>query len=263
MAPDTGELEPGTELGGRYVIEDEISRGAMGAVYRARDIRSGRPRAVKRLVDAVQLPRFEVEARMLQALSHPRVIEIFDHFGEAGDYFIVMALADGEDLAAHLRLRHGRGLEPELALTHVGQAAEALTYVHEQQIIHRDVKPSNLVCGPNGLVLVDFGVACPLALEAGTIGIGTPGYVAPETFAFGIATPPSDVYGLAATAHALLTGSPPLYGHTERIAGIAERHSDAIRAGCAYDPADRPQTVAEFAAALGCALPATIGGVPL
>ena len=235
----------------------------MGAVYRALDSRSGRPRAVKRLVDAAQLPRFEVEARMLQALSHPRVVEIVDHFGEGSDYYIVMSLADGRDLAEELRSQGGRGLDADLAMGYVEQAAEALAYVHEQQIIHRDVKPANLVHGTDGVVLVDFGIARPLALDAGTTGIGSPGYVAPETFAFGLASPASDVYGLAATTHALLTGHPPRPGGGQAVAGIAAEHADAIRAGCAYDERARPQTVGEFVAALGGKLPVRSAGVGL
>ncbi len=115
------------------------------------------------------------------------------------------------------------------------QTCEALQYVHEQQIVHRDVKPANLICGEHGITLVDFGVATQLdATDAGTVGIGTPRFMAPEVFAGGVASPRSDVFSLAATVWNLITGEPPVYADDTKLAetvpgGVGRARGDAAR----------------------------------
>ena len=146
--------------GGRYVLRGLLGAGAMGSVWRAERREDGEAVAVKALTDPDQAVRFEIEARLLARLSHPRVVRVLDHFAEGRRSYIVMAIVEGEDLRAHLA-RHGRpGLPVEEAISAATQAAEALAYVHAQHVVHRDVKPQNLVLAPDtGVVLVDFGVA--------------------------------------------------------------------------------------------------------
>jgi hypothetical protein len=204
----------------------------MGAVYRAADDAGGEV-ALKRLTDHTQAARFEIEGRLLARLDHPRVVRTRGPLADRNDRWLVMELVPGEDLT-----RVPPPAEADV-LAWARQACEALDYIHAQQIVHRDVKPSNLILSPDGIVLVDFGIA----REIGGDGtrIGTPLYVAPEIAAGHVATPRSDVYGLAATMLALLTGRPP------EPAAAPAYLKDAL----SLDPAARPPSAAAFAAALG------------
>ena len=152
-------MQPGVVLAERYAVQAPISRGAMGSVHRALDRETGDEVAVKRLTDLTQVGRFEIEARLLSLLSHPRVVRVLDHFTDANGAFIVMELVRGEDLGEVLRALGDPGLPVDVVLTYAQQTCEALDYVHEQHIVHRDVKPDNLILGENGIILVDFGVA--------------------------------------------------------------------------------------------------------
>jgi serine/threonine protein kinase len=208
-------LEVGSELAGRYIVEAPISAGAMGAVHRALDQRSGDQVAVKRLIDLSQIARFEIEARLLSQLEHPRVVKVIDHFREAEGYFLVMELVRGEDLDAVMKGRGQPGLPVRDVLEHTHHACEALHYVHAQGIVHRDIKPQNLILCERGVVLVDFGVARELLDETeagGTIGVGTPRFMAPEIFAGGAVSERSDVFSLATTSTTLIAGKLPSYG---------------------------------------------------
>src|SRR3954452_17533101 len=130
----TAELPSGYQLG-RYAIEAPISQGAMGAVYRATNRVTGQPVAVKRLLDTRHAARFEIEARLLSQLKHPRVVEVLDHFqDQEGVYYLVMELIEGEDLAHLIRDRGTPGLPIPEAIEYARQACEALQYVHDQQI---------------------------------------------------------------------------------------------------------------------------------
>ena len=131
----------------------------MGAVYRGRDMEAGTEVALKHLTDRRHAERFEVEARLLAVLSHPRVVRVLDYFQDPTGQYLVMDLVEGTDLGILLKKRGNPGLPIDEASEYARQACEALQYVHEQQIIHRDVKPQNLILGDNGVVLVDFGIA--------------------------------------------------------------------------------------------------------
>ena len=181
------QLPPGSQLG-RYRIEGYLSAGAMGAVYRAHNIVSGTDVAIKQMLGTEHTARFEIEARLLSQLEHPRVVKVLDHFQDSmGTYFIVMELIQGSDLGKLLEEHGHPGLPVPEVIEYARQTCEALQYVHEQQIVHRDVKPQNLICGDRGITLVDFGVATQLdATDAGTVGIGTPRFMAPEGFAGGV-----------------------------------------------------------------------------
>ncbi len=183
-------------LADRYTVLAPISHGAMGAVYRARDTSTGTAVAVKHVTNTRHAERFEVEAQLLSLLDHPRVVEVLDHFADERGQYLVMELVEGTDLHALLERDGDPGLDLDRAVEYARQSCEALEYVHDQQIVHRDVKPHNLILGEQGVVLVDFGIARLLKDEEedeGTMGVGTPRYMAPEVFAGGSVSPRSDV----------------------------------------------------------------------
>jgi hypothetical protein len=260
----TAELPPGFQLG-RYAIEAPISQGAMGAVYRATNRVSGEPVAVKRLLDTRHAARFEIEARLLSQLEHPRVVSVRDHFqDQEGVYYLVMDLVEGTDLGMMIDARGAPGIPVSEAIEYTRQACEALQYVHDQRIVHRDVKPQNLICGQDGIVLVDFGVARELGVsESGTVGVGTPRYMAPEVFAGGAVSARADVFGLAATMWTLITGEAPVYGDPTRLAeeydGVSPELEQTLRAGLEIIPERRVASVGAFANALGERLSTSAG----
>src|SRR4051794_5300674 len=227
------ELAARTELEGD-TIGAPLSAGAMGAVYRAHTTVDGTPVAVKRLLDTRHIARFEIEARLLSTLNHPGVVNVVDYFTHDTGVYLVMELIQGNDLGVLLRERGNPGLPIDDAIEYTRQACEALQYVHDQQIVHRDVKPANLIDVPDpaAVVLVDFGVARLLGdeeqVDQGTVGIGTPRYMAPEVFAGGTVSARSDVFSLAATLWTLLTGKPPVYGDPNSLAATVPGATDAL-----------------------------------
>src|SRR3954469_9538524 len=257
------DLADGTELHG-YTIESPLSAGAMGAVYRAHKIEDSLPVAIKRLLDTRHVARFEIEARLLSTLHHPRVVNVMDYFTQETGVYLVMEMIKGDDLGVILKERGNPGLPIEVAIEYTRQACEALQYVHDQQIVHRDVKPANLIDSPDkdGVVLVDFGVARQMGdeeqVDAGTVGIGTPRFMAPEVFAGGTVSARSDVFSLAATLWTLLTGKPPVYGDSaalgSTVPGATAGLQATIRAGLELLPDRRTSSCAAFAHALGTPL---------
>jgi hypothetical protein len=172
----------------------------------------------------------------------------------------MMEWVDGEDLAHVLRREGTPGLAEDQVIKHTLEAAEALRYVHEQQTIHRDVKPQNLMLSPErGVVLVDFGIARDLAAESATEGIGTPGYMAPEAFTGGALSPRTDVYGLAMTAWTLLTSVPARYASVQPPEGTSPELLSTIDAALAVDPERRLPSMQAFADGLGGRLPTERG----
>ena len=254
--PEAQRLPPGSQLG-RYRVEGYLSEGAMGAVYRAHNIVTDVDVAIKQMLGAEYTARFEIEARLLSQLEHPRVVKVLDHFQDAsGVYYIVMELVEGSDLGKLLEERGDPGLPVPEVIEYARQTCEALQYVHEQQIVHRDVKPANLICGENGITLVDFGVATRLTTtDTGTVGIGTPRFMAPEVFAGGIASPRSDVFSLAATVWNLITGEPPVYADDMQLAvefpEVSAELEATLRAGLEIIPERRVASIEAFARALG------------
>ena len=229
----------------------------MGAVYRAHDRELGDEVAVKRLLDVSHVARFEIEARLLEQLRHPRVVRVIHYFSDESGHYLVMELVRGVDLGALLARRGSPGLPAADAIEYAREACEALQYVHDQLIVHRDVKPANLIVGDEGVVLVDFGVARSLDADEspGTVGIGTPRFMAPEVFAGGEVSPRADVFGLAATLWTLLTGEPPGYDDrtslADAIPDVTSELEAAIRAGLEFIPQRRIASVEAFAQALG------------
>jgi hypothetical protein len=257
------ELTDGTQLDG-YRIESPLSAGAMGAVYRAVRRDDETPVAIKRLLDTRHVARFEIEARLLSTLHHPRVVNVIDYFQHDSGVYLVMEMIKGRDLGGILKDDGKPGLPVGEAIEFTRQACEALQYVHEQQIVHRDIKPANLIDAPDkdGVVLVDFGIARQLGdadeVDQGTVGIGTPRFMAPEVFAGGNVSPRSDVFSLAATLWTLLTGNPPVYGDPTPLSQVAPgagaELEQCLRAGLELLPERRVASASAFAAALGVPL---------
>jgi serine/threonine protein kinase len=188
------------------------------------------------------------------------VVRIIDHFADRSGQYLVMELVRGIDLGDLLKQRGSPGLPVDQSVEYVRQACEALQYVHDQQIVHRDVKPQNMILSENGIVLVDFGIARLLdeAESDGTVGIGTPRFMAPEVFAGGRVSPRTDVFGIAATLWTLIAGKAPVYADPTKLSSIQEDVSPelerTVAAGLELIPERRVASVAAFAKALGAPL---------
>jgi hypothetical protein len=250
-------------LNARYRPVAAMSSGGQGTVYRAFDELTGSEVALKRAVRAIGGRQFEAEARLLSSLSHPRVVRILDHFSDDTGYYLAMELVAGIELGELLEQRGDPGLPVEEAIAYAVGACAGLQYVHERQIVHLDVKPQNLILARHGIVLVDFGIARPVADGEATIGMGTPRFTAPEALASGHVSPRTDVYGVAATLWMLLTGEPPGYGESaglgDSVPGVSRELERAIRAGLELSPERRTSSAAAFARSLGATGPLEAG----
>src|SRR2546421_2479408 len=238
-------LSPGTMLGGRYRLDERIAGGGMGDVWRGTDEVLGRTVAVKILLPALLeeagfAERFRGEARTMATINHPGVVDVYDYGSENATAFLVMEYVEGDALSRTLS-RVGR-LTPARTMALVAQAADALHAAHDKGIVHRDVKPGNLLVRPNGtLVLTDFGIARSAMVgqltAAGSV-LGTASYISPEQAAGGVATPLSDVYSLGVVAYQCLAGRRPFEG--DNPLEIAMRH---VREQPPPLPSDVPPSV--------------------
>jgi hypothetical protein len=251
------ELAPGTEIGGAYVIEAPISTGGMGAVHRARRLSDDAPVAIKQPLLERDVVRFRIEARLLSRLRHPRVVRVIDQVADEHGDFLVMELVEGPSLAALLET-HGPVPVPE-AVEYVRQACEALAYVHGEHVVHRDVKPANLILADDGIVLVDFGIAREDRGEHPTKALGTPRFAAPEVLAGTMPSPRSDVFGLAATLWALIAGRPPGFLERTLPTEVPREVEAALRGGLEPDPQLRVPSAEAFARALGEGIATEVG----
>jgi serine/threonine protein kinase len=209
---------------GRYRLEREIAAGGTARVWRAHDEQLDRWVAVKLLhphllPDETSRRRLEAEARAASVLSHPSIVTVFDVTGAQEDPALVMELVDGEPLS--VRLARDGPMRPDAAARLAAEVAEALYHAHQQGIIHRDVKPANILLetASGRARLIDFGIAHSLELAAlpltqtGT-AVGTPRYMAPEQLAAESVGPRADLWGLGAVLYEALTGRPPFDGGT-------------------------------------------------
>ncbi|MBI4566919.1 MAG: protein kinase, partial [Planctomycetes bacterium] len=259
----------------RYEMIEEIGRGGMGAVYRARDRRLSREVAIKRLLrgdaaSAQGIERFLREARAIAALNHPNIVTVYDVGKDARGYFIVMELVDGRALADIVREKGP--MPPGDALPVIRGVAAALEYAHKRKVVHRDIKPGNVMLARDGAVKVlDFGLARfgPAAdLSVTGVGMGTMDYAAPEQWKDARRVDHrADIYSLGATMYALLTGESP---HAIRP-GRLPKGFDAVVLKCVEDrPEARYFSIADFLADLTtaetrlkpAAAPSGVGAAP-
>jgi predicted Ser/Thr protein kinase len=287
-------------LGQRYRLVRRIAAGGMGSVWEAEDTVLHRRVAVKVLSDGLAADerfaeRFRTEARAAAGLSHANVAGVFDYGVDDGSQFMVMELIEGGTLADRLA---GGPLQPEEAVRIAVEIAHALQAAHDAGIVHRDVKPGNVMLTSSGDVKVmDFGIAAaawaaPLTTTGHTMGTAT--YLSPEQAQGERATPRSDVYSLGVVLYEMLAGRPPFAGDSAVAVAAAHAHERPpplgewapgapahVLAACeralAKDPADRPASAAAFAAMLGpgegvtevlpteatSVLPAVRGGPPV
>ena len=269
--------EPAGPRFGPYVLTAILGRGGMGVVYRAYDTVKGRTVALKVLIpelaaDRAFQDRFRRESKRAARLSEPHIIPIHD-FGQIdGQLFIDMRLVEGTDLAALLE-RDGP-LPPPAAAWIIAQVAAALDAAHADGLVHRDVKPSNVLITGHGqsmpfAYLIDFGIArvtTNATMSTGSGTIGTVAYMAPERISGSPGDRHADVYSLACVLHECLTGRPPFTGEmvavmwaqlnaappvpTEVRPGLPPAVDEVIARGMAKDPARRYDTAGELAAAI-------------
>jgi serine/threonine protein kinase len=228
-------------IAGRYSLDREIGRGGMGAVWLGRDEVLGRPVALKRIGMAPggsspDLLRAEREARLAARLNHPHVVAVFDLVDEDQAQWLVMEYVEGSTLAELVRARGA--LPVDQAAQIVVQAADALAAAHEAGIVHRDVKPSNMLVTPEGQVkLSDFGIAraeADASLTQTGLVTGSPAYISPEVASGRLASDRSDVWSLGATLFHALAGRPP-YDIGDNVIGGLYRivHEEPPRLGAA------------------------------
>jgi eukaryotic-like serine/threonine-protein kinase len=265
----------GELIAGRYMLEELCGSGGMSSVYRAHDRLLERDVAIKilhssYLEDGDAVERFRREARSVAQLSHPNVVTVIDRGEEDGHQFIVFEYVPGNTLKDYLARRGP--LPPGEALPLAIEVGKGLAYAHRQGIVHRDVKPQNVILNGDGLPKVtDFGIARSVDVEKGVTQtgtvLGTSDYIAPEQASGGPAVPESDVYGLGCVLFELLTGTTPYSGGSfvdvamkhihspvpsvlERRQEVPPRLAAAVGRAMAKDPADRFASMDEFVAEL-------------
>jgi diguanylate cyclase (GGDEF)-like protein len=227
-------LTAGTIVGGTYRVIHELSRGAMGVVYRGEDLGLARPVAIKVLrsdiaSDREAVAQFRAEAALLASLHHENLVQVFALGEHAGDVYFVMELVEGQPVSDVLRAHSGRGEKfPAAAVGQIAtEIADALDAMHAIGVIHRDVKPANVLLDRDRAraVLVDVGVATRRGQDHEAAG--TPGFAAPESFLSASDSPEVDVYGLAATVYAMFTGAPP-YGSGNLTQVVARQLNEPL-----------------------------------
>lgn len=283
MTPSTSAPLVGAALADRYVIEAHLARGGMSDVYQATDQVLRRPVAVKvyRAGATHDRARFDAEISVLAGLSHPGLVQVFDAGEHQGDGYVVLELVDGPTLRAVLA---ERGQIPAAECARLGgEVSDALAYIHANGVVHRDVNPSNVLCGPDGRSrLADFGIARLIdttRITAPVDAIGTAPYMAPEQVRGEDVTPAADVYALGLVLAELLTGRPVFDGPAHEAA-MARLASDPDLSGIlgpwrellthmtARDPGGRPTAaevrdrLAAIASSPEPAVAIAVGGAP-
>lgn len=260
--------EIGLEIQGRYELVERIAIGGMGEVWRATDLRSGRAVAAKILRpeltgDEIFLARLRAEAANSRGLRHPNLAVVLDAGERDGSGWIIMELVQGRPLSDILEERGT--MRPVEILTIMAQVARALQVVHDSGVIHRDVKPSNILINREGLAkLTDFGISTAVhqrPMTATGMVMGTAQYLAPEQAMGNMATPSGDLYALGIIGYEALVGHRPFTGSTQveiafahvnqevpPIPGNVPREvRDVIMELLSKSPADRPASARELA----------------
>jgi serine/threonine-protein kinase len=273
-------------LAERYAIDREIARGGMATVYVARDLRHDRRVAIKvlreELAAAVGAERFLAEIRVTASLVHPHILPLFDSGSADGLLWYAMPFVEGETLRSYLA-REGR-LPIAEAVRLAREVADALDHAHLRGIVHRDVKPENVLLQDGHALVADFGIALALDQAGGEritrtgFALGTPQYMAPEQAAGErVVDARVDVYALGAMLYEMLAGEPPFAASTRQAVvrrmmhelppALAMRRPDvapfidaAVRTALAKRPDDRFPSAAAFAAVLAAPLEATESG---
>ncbi len=263
--------ETGTTLGGRYTLTDRIAAGGMGDVWRATDSVLGRVVAVKVMRAAVSADptfaeRFRDEARHTASLAHQNIATTYDYGEDDGTAYLVMELVDGEPLSAII----ARGpVPPSRVRSILGQAALALAAAHAAGVVHRDVKPANILVTADGRVkLTDFGIARAVDgashTRTGEV-LGTPQYLSPEQALGRVTTGASDLYALGIIGQEMLTGRKPFEAGSAVATALMQVNDappplpdtvptdlrDVIEQCLLKNPENRPRSAAALAAALG------------
>ena len=278
--------QTGDLIADRYELEELVGTGGMSTVFRARDLQLDRRVAIKILhehyaADPEYLARFRSEARAVARLSHPNIVTVIDRGDDDGRQYIVFEHVDGENLK-ELVVRSGR-LPVGQALELTTAVADGLAFAHERGLVHRDVKPQNVLLNSEGEVKVtDFGIARSLHVEhgvtqTGTV-LGTGEYLAPEQASGKPVSPATDVYSLGVVLWELLTGEVPFVGENfvavalrhvneappdlrERRPDVSPRLASAVDRALAKDPAARFPSMKAFAKELRACLAEAEGGV--
>jgi serine/threonine protein kinase len=260
----------GLTFGGRYQLSSRVAIGGMGEVWQATDLVIGRVVAIKILKDEYLgdpgfLERFRAEARHAALVNHEGIANVFDYGEEDGSAFLVMELVPGEALSTILERE--RVLSTDRTLDIVAQTANALHAAHSAGLVHRDIKPGNLLITPDGRVkITDFGIARiadQVPLTATGQVMGTVQYLSPEQASGHPASPTTDIYSLGIVAYEALAGRRPFTGESqvaiamaqinetppELPATVAEPVRNLVYASIAKSPADRPASAAHLARA--------------
>ena len=263
-------------LAKRYTIDHQLGQGGMAIVYRAHDRVNDRVVALKvlrpELTAAVSAARFLREIEIERRLDHPNILPLLDWGWAGGCLYYAMPCIDGETLFD--RIRRERQLPLDDAIAIVRSAGTALDYAHAQGVIHRDVKPANILLCTQGALVADFGIARAMVsaggeqLTASGVGLGTPEYMSPEQASHAHTVDNrADVYALGCVFYEMLAGEPPFTGATVQV--VTARHAkapvpllrtirpslpvavdDAIARALAKIPAKRFTSAGEFVAAL-------------
>ncbi len=265
-----------SSLSGRYAIDSELGRGGMATVYLATDLKHDRRVALKvlrpELASAIGWERFKREIRIAAPLNHPHILPVHDSGEADGLLFYVMPLVDGESLKERLQ-REGR-LTPADALMITREVISALSYAHGHGVVHRDIKPGNILLSAGEAVVADFGIAKALS-QAGSdqmtqtgAALGSPAYMSPEQSR---GEPEidgrSDIYSLGCVLYEMLAGEPPFTGNTplemmarslreeaaplgSKVEGVPPPVEAAVHRALSKAPKDRYSTAAEFGNAL-------------
>ncbi len=261
-------------LGDGYTLEGELS-GGMARVFVAQERALGRRIVVKvlppELSYELSAERFRQEILLLARLQHPHIVPVLFAGDAAGLLYYTMPLVEGESLRE--RLRQAGALPLDEAVRIACETADALDYAHRNGVIHRDVKPENILLSAGHAMLADFGIARALSVSTGErltgtgLALGTPAYMSPEQVVGEVIDARADVYALACVTYEMLTGEPPFTGPNAQVVitkrfvepapsvrskrpAVPESLDSTVRRGLAMAPTDRFSSAAEFAAAL-------------